>query len=112
MRIAIPVSDGHLDPHFGHCRYFALVDVEPVDKVITETTMVEAPPHEPGALPAWLTAKGANLILAGGMGSRAIQLFKTEGIEVIVGAPKLDPQSLVMAYFAGEIGDRANACDH
>lgn len=112
MRIAIPVSEGQLDPHFGHCRYFALVDVEPADKVITETTMVEAPPHEPGALPAWLAEEGANLVLAGGMGSRAIQLFKAQGIEVIVGAPKLDPQSLVKAYFADEIGADANACDH
>jgi len=112
MRIAIPVSEGQLDPHFGHCQYFALVDVEPADKVITATTMVEAPPHEPGALPAWLAEKGANLVLAGGLGTRAIQLLKAKGIEVIVGAPHLDPQSLVRAYLAGEIGEGANACDH
>lgn len=112
MRIAIPVSEGQLASHFGHCQFFALVDVEPTEKVINETAMVEPPAHEPGALPAWLAEKGANLILAGGIGSRAIQLFEAQGIEVIVGAPQLDPQSLVMAYLAGEVGAGANACDH
>lgn len=112
MRIAIPVSEGQLDPHFGHCRYFALVDVEPADKTIIDTALVEAPPHEPGVLPAWLAEQGAKLVLAGGMGSRAIQLFDKQGIEVIVGAPKLDPQSLVKSWLAGEIGKGANACDH
>lgn len=112
MRLAIPVSEGQLDPHFGHCRHFALVDVEPNENSILETNLVEAPPHEPGVLPAWLAEKGAELILAGGMGSRAIQLFRDQGIEVIVGAPKLDPQTLVMAWLTGEIGAGSNACDH
>ena len=63
-------------------------------------------------LPAWLAEQGANLVLAGGMGGRAIQLFADQGVEVIVGVPQLDPESLVRAYLAGEIGAGANACDH
>ncbi len=112
MRIAIPVSQGSLDPHFGHCQFFALVDVDAEAKKITSSTTVDAPPHEPGLLPAWLAGQGADVVLAGGMGSRAIQLFADQGVKVIVGVPQLDPDALATAYLAGEIGEGANACDH
>ncbi len=112
MRIAIPVSGGTLDPHFGHCRQFTLVDVDLDEKMILATEIVNPPMHEPGVLPAWLAEQGANLVLAGGMGNMAIQIFAKHGIEVIVGAPSIDPESLAQSYLAGEIGDGANACDH
>lgn len=112
MRIAIPVSAGRLDPHFGHCHSFALVDVDPQAKKIIACTTVAAPPHEPGLLPAWLAEQGAAVVLAGGMGSRAIQLCADRDIEVVVGAPQLAPDALAAGYLAGEIGGGANACDH
>ena len=112
MRIAIPVSEGKLDPHFGHCRQFALVDVDRDEKKILANETVDAPAHEPGVLPAWLAEQGTNLVLAGGMGNMAIQIFAKHGVEVIVGVPSLDPESLANSYLAGEIGAGANACDH
>jgi len=112
MRIAIPVSENKLDPHFGHCQVFALVDVDREAKKIVAHTTVDAPPHEPGVLPAWLAGQGAHLVLAGGMGTRAIQLFAEHGVEVIVGVPSLDPESLARSYLDGEIGTGTNACDH
>ena len=112
MRIAIPVSDGRLDPHFGHCRQFALIDVDETDMTINARNDVEAPPHEPGKLPAWIAEQGATLVLAGGMGGRAAQLLEGHGVEVVVGVPGLDPEKLVIAYLSGEIGEGVNACDH
>ncbi|NLF18973.1 MAG: ATPase, partial [Lentisphaerae bacterium] len=29
MRLAIPIADGRLSLHFGHCESFALIDVDP-----------------------------------------------------------------------------------
>jgi predicted Fe-Mo cluster-binding NifX family protein len=112
MRIAIPVTQGILDPHFGHCRSFALIDVDRDENKILASETVDAPAHEPGLLPAWLAEKGANLVLAGGMGTRAVHLFVDHGIEVIVGVPSLDPESLVRNYLEGELGSGTNACDH
>lgn len=112
MRIAIPVSNGMLDPHFGHCQSFILIDVDKQEQKILNTTTIDAPPHEPGALPAWLAEKGADLVLAGGMGGRAIQLFVDHGVEVQVGVPQMAPEALANAYLAGEIGAGTNACDH
>lgn len=112
MRIAIPVSNGTLDPHFGHCRQFALVDVEPGEGKIITQTLTDPPPHEPGALPAWLAEQKVELVLAGGMGSMAQNIFATNGIRVIVGAPPLTIEALIQAWHAGELDGGANACDH
>ena len=71
MKIAIPMADGRLCMHFGHCEQFALVDVDEIAGKPTNTTLVTPPPHEPGLLPRWLHEQGATVIIAGGMGQRA-----------------------------------------
>ncbi len=75
LRIAIPLADGKLANHFGHCEYFALVDATLSDKKILNREDVKAPPHEPGLLPPWLSGQGVTHIIAGGMGQRALGLF-------------------------------------
>jgi predicted Fe-Mo cluster-binding NifX family protein len=112
MRIAIPLAGEHLSAHFGHCQSFALVDVDHDDKTIVKREDVDAPPHEPGLLPAWLAERGANMIIAGGMGQRAQTLFEQQGIEVVVGVPAATPEKLVGDYLAGELRGGANICDH
>ena len=79
-KIAVPISNGKLDGHFGHCQQFAMVQVE--EKKITEITHLDAPPHQPGLLPPWLAERGATDIIAGGMGQRAIDLFNERSINV------------------------------
>jgi ATP-binding protein involved in chromosome partitioning len=112
MKIAIPVAEGRLSTHFGHCERFALVDVDPAEKKILEREDIEAPPHEPGLLPKWLAERGANMIIAGGMGQRAQALFGEHGIEVIIGAPAETPENLVNSYLAGTLQSGENICDH
>ncbi len=112
MKIAIPLMNGKLCQHFGHCDRFALVDVDPVEKKILKREDIEAPPHEPGLLPKWLAEQGATMIIAGGMGQRAQGLFIERGIEVIVGAPADTPERLVGDYLAGTLQAGDNACDH
>lgn len=112
MRVAIPVCEGVLSMHFGHCEKFALVDVDPELKAIVETTAVDPPPHEPGLLPGWLAERGVNLVIAGGMGGRAQQLFAEAGVKVIVGASSAEPVSVVMDYLSGNLVTGANVCDH
>ena len=53
MKIAIPLAEGKLTMHFGHCQSFALVDVDPQTKKIIRTEELAAPPHQPGLLPPW-----------------------------------------------------------
>lgn len=112
MKIAIPLANGKLSQHFGHCERFALVDVDPAEKIILKREDIEAPPHQPGLLPSWLAERGATVIIAGGMGQRAQGLFIEHGIEVIVGAPADTPERLVGDYLAGTLQAGENVCDH
>ena len=112
MRIAIPLADGKLCAHFGHCQQFALLDVDEKTKKVTGKQMLTPPPHEPGVLPRWLHQQGANVIVAGGMGQRAQSLFAENSIEVIVGAPGDTPEKLASAYLDGTLKSGDNVCDH
>jgi ATP-binding protein involved in chromosome partitioning len=112
MRIAIPIAAGRLAQHFGHCEKFALVDVDPIAKQTTASTEVPAPEHQPGLLPPWLKEHGVNLIIAGGMGSRAHSLFQAASIDVLTGAPAETAAALVRQYLDGNLVTGANSCDH
>ena len=112
MRIAIPMAQGKLCMHFGHCEQFALVDVDEAKKTILSTNYLTPPPHEPGLFPRWLHEQGANMIIAGGMGQRAQGLFTENGIKVLVGAAAESPEATVQAYLAGTLKTGANVCDH
>lgn len=110
MKIAIPTANGQLAMHFGHCEKFTLVDVE--NSKIVKTEEAVPPAHEPGVLPKWLREQGANVIISGGMGMRAQELFKINDIKVIVGAPAEDVQTLIKAYLEGALVTGDNVCDH
>jgi predicted Fe-Mo cluster-binding NifX family protein len=112
MKIAIPLANGRLSMHFGHCEHFALVDVNPDERKIIKQELVAAPPHQPGLLPPWLAERGATTILAGGMGQRAQDLFAQQGIQVVVGAPADTPEQLVTEFLAGTLQVGENVCDH
>jgi predicted Fe-Mo cluster-binding NifX family protein len=112
MKIAIPVADGKLCMHFGHCEQFALLEADTKAKKVTGRQMLPPPPHEPGVLPRWLHQQGANVIIAGGMGQRAQSLFAENGIQVIVGAPGEAPEKLAADFLAGTLKPGVNVCDH
>ena len=112
MRIAVPIVKGTLASHFGHCEAFALIDADVEKNKIVGRKDVVPPPHEPGALPPWLAGHGAELVIAGGMGSRAQGLFKSQGIQVLTGAPAAAPEKIVEDYLAGALKTGANICDH
>jgi len=112
MKIAIPTANQKLCMHFGHCAEFVLVTTDDETKVIAGQATAVPPPHEPGVLPKWLGEQKVNVILAGGMGQRAQNLFAAQNIQVVVGAPADTPEKLVAAYLAGTLQSGANVCDH
>lgn len=110
--IAVPVADGKLAAHFGHCESFHLFSVNMERKEIVDRREIEAPPHQPGLLPRWLRERGATRILAGGMGARAHDFFSEMGIEVQIGAPAGVPEDLVQDWIEGKLVCGDNVCDH
>lgn len=112
VRIAVPVAGGKLSQHFGHCEKFMLFDVDEKGKKILSKESVDSPEHEPGLLPKFLSDKGADIIIASGMGSRAKELFTTNGVRVITGAPSEEPEKIIESYIAGSLETDENICDH
>ena len=92
MRVAISADDNKgldsvVSPHFGRCPYYVLVDLE--DREVRQVGAVENPYygyHQPGQVPGFIERQGADVMLAGGMGRRAIALFQQCGIEAVTGA--------------------------
>lgn len=112
MKIAIPIANGTLNMHFGHCASFTIVDVDPKTKEILNTESIEAPAHEPGLLPRWLSEKKVEVIIAGGMGQHAQRLFASYSIKVVVGAPSNTVEKLVEDYLNDNLKTGVNFCDH
>jgi predicted Fe-Mo cluster-binding NifX family protein len=112
MRFAIPMSAGRLSTHFGHCECFALIDADTKSKKIIRLQQIDAPEHQPGLLPGWLSDRGANIVIAGGLGPRAQELLTELGIEVVIGADSEEPEAVVQAYLEGALQTGENACDH
>lgn len=112
MRIAIPMAQGQLSLHFGHCDEFAIVDVNSEEQRVSGTHTMVPPSHARGVLPQWLRQQNVNVVIAGGMGSRAQMLFAQNGIDVVIGAATGGPQAIVTAYLDGSLQTGANICDH
>jgi len=112
MRVAIPVAQDRLSPHFGHCDHFAILDIDDNLKKVMNRCNISPPAHEPGALPRLLSELKVNLIIAGGMGQRAQQLFTQNDIEVVIGATTSSPEELVSAYLGSTLETGDNICDH
>ena len=110
MKFAIPLAQGVLCGHFGHSEQFAIVDTE--NGQVKTKELLTPPPHEPGVLPRWLQELGVNVVIAGGMGQRAQDLFNQNGIRVVVGAPNEEPESLIQYYLTGALVTGENICDH
>jgi len=108
--LVVPVSEGKLSSHFGHCKQFAFIEIQ--NGKIAKTEMLIPPPHEPGVLPQWLSEQGADIVISAGMGEKAQQLLEKNGIEVIIGAPMDTPESLTNQYLSGALVTGANVCDH
>ena len=112
MRIAISAEnnnglDSTVAQHFGRCPYFALVEIE--ENEIKGINVLENPffaGHEVGQVPGFINEQGANVMLSGGMGGRAIQFFTQFGIDIATGASGTVKQA-VTEFLAGNLSGTA-----
>ncbi|MFA7115655.1 MAG: NifB/NifX family molybdenum-iron cluster-binding protein [Bacteroidales bacterium] len=109
-KYAIPVTGGVISSHFGHCEVFYFADVE--GNKISNETLIAPPEHEPGLYPKWVKEQGADIVIGGGMGSKAKNLFTQENLEIIIGAPNMEPRKALEDYLAGNLSTGLNNCDH
>lgn len=109
MKIAIATDGNQVAHHFGRCESYTIVEIE--NNEVLKKSIIDNPGHEPGFLPKFLSEKGVNCILAGGMGPKAINLFREKNVEPIVGVyGSID--KVIEDFLSNklEIGD--SKCDH
>lgn len=104
MLIAIPTEMNMVCPHFGHCEVFTFYDT-----ASKERKSVPNPGHQPGFLPVFLKQQGAQLVIAGGMGGRAQDLFAEQGIDLIVGVSGRI-EDVITLYEKGELKSTGEIC--
>ena len=109
-RIAFPSNNKiDVEEHFGHCKEFAVYNIE--NKKVISIDFIVPPPHAPGVLPTFLGGHNVNTIITGGMGAMAINLFKEQNIEVILGATGTINSTLT-AYLSDALASTGSACAH
>ncbi len=109
-KIAVPVTNGQLNVHFGHTQQFYIYKTE--NNLIVEEEILDPPPHEPGLYPKWLAEMGVTNVIAEGMGQKAIALFNQNKINVFVGVPVKAPKELVLELLNGTLETSDNTCSH
>jgi predicted Fe-Mo cluster-binding NifX family protein len=95
--------EGQISDHFGRCPYYTLVDIK--DGEVVRSRVVAAPDlnaHSPGMMPLLIRELRADIIISGGMGSKAIDLFTELSIEVVTGATGKVSDNLE-AYLRGDL---------
>lgn len=107
MKIAVACEGKMVTQHFGHCESFIIFDCESNKIVKTET--VANPGHKPGFLPNYLNELGTNVIISGGMGGGAVDIFNEKNIEVIVGTSG-PAEVAVEKYLKGELKSTGSVC--
>ncbi len=107
MKIAAAAMGKTVAGHFGHCENFIIFETEN-GKIISENS-VPNPGHKPGFLPNFLADMGVKVILSGGMGGGAVDIFNERNVEVVVGVTG-DAHTAIESYLRGELKSTGEVC--
>ena len=83
MIFAIATDGKYVSSHFGRCLIYTIVEID--NGHIIRSEEVANPGHEPGVIPEFLNKKGVQKVICGGIGARAIELFRQYEIEILAG---------------------------
>lgn len=112
MKIAVPLEDGRVGNHFGGCLSFGLYEIDDTSREIVDQSTLAAPKHERGVFPRWLKECGADVVIAGSMGPRAMALLAQQGVQVVLTSPDQTAIDAVTAYLDDTLVVGSNACHH
>jgi predicted Fe-Mo cluster-binding NifX family protein len=110
MRIAVsalaPDLDAEVDPRFGRCQHFVIVDPESMEFEALENSSAMAAGGAGISTAQAIAEKGVGVVLTGNCGPNAYQTLSAAGIQVVTGASGRI-RDAVEAYKAGKL--RPNA---
>lgn len=109
MKIAISTENGFVSAHFGRCPTYTVVDIQEGRVLAREE--IPNPGHQPGFLPRYLSERGVEAIIAGGMGPRAQGLFAERNIQTIIGVQG-PVDEVIEKFVRQELEAGQDLCDH
>ena len=110
MKIAVASEQDKVAGHFGHCINFNIYEARGSEIINSES--IPNPGHKPGFLPNFLIDLGVNVVISGGMGGGAVDIFNEKGITVILGAQG-PARDAAQQYLLGKLTSTGSICrDH
>jgi predicted Fe-Mo cluster-binding NifX family protein len=112
MKIAVPTRGTVVDDHFGHCEMYTIFTVD-ANKTIVNTNTLPSPQGCgcKSNIASELKDMGVKVMLAGNMGTGALNVLSNNGIEVYRGCSG-DVRLLAEAFLKGSVNDSGKGCDH
>ncbi|HSG29427.1 MAG TPA: iron-sulfur cluster carrier protein MrpORP [Candidatus Krumholzibacterium sp.] len=110
IRIALPVDENSVSDHFGHAEKFLVFGVDRENNTVSGPEELKPPEHDTGVVPEWLAGEDIDLVIAGGIGRKAIEILAGHGIGVMTGIEVRDPAEAVRAYLAGGLRQGGSPC--
>ena len=105
MKIAVsatgPDLDAKVDPRFGRCQYFVIVDPETMQFEAVKNSSAMASGGAGISTAQMIASKGVEAVLTGNCGPNAFQVLSAAGIKVVTGVPG-KVQDAVRDYKAGK----------
>ena len=110
MKIAVTYENGNVFQHFGHTQAFKIYETDGKQILRSEVVSTDGQGH--GALSNFLSERGIDVLLCGGIGGGAQMALKDAGIK-LYGGVSGNADDQVQAFLDGALAYNANVrCDH
>ena len=112
MKVAVPTRANVVDDHFGHCEAYTIFTVDDNNQIVSSEILPA--PQGCGCksnIAGVLQQKGVTVLLAGNMGTGALNVLGNHGIKVYRGCSG-DVQQLAEAFLQQKITDSGVGCNH
>lgn len=111
MKIGIPASsdtlEADLDPRFGRCQYFLVVDSDSMDFTAVPNDSINAS-HGAGIQAAQIIANmGVDVVITGNVGPNAFNVLFASGIKIVTGASG-SVKAVVEKFKSGQLKEVKN----
>jgi predicted Fe-Mo cluster-binding NifX family protein len=117
MKIAISATgrdlDDEVEPRFGRCSYFIIIDPETMDFEVIDNPAAMAGGGAGISAAQAIADKGVQVLLTGNCGPNAFQVLSAAGIQLITGVSG-NISDVIKRYRSGKyhVSTRANVPDH
>ncbi len=107
MKIAVASSgkdlDSPINPRFGRCSYFLIVETETNDFEVVENSAAQAFRGAGISAAQMVVNKGVKAVIAGNFGPNALNVLQTSGVKIFGVGSEKSVKEVLESYKAGKL---------